>query len=132
MSALRLSVSICTFVLVKEVDREPVTALRLCQYLYFCTSKESRLSTCAGMLDNPTVMMIQQLGEKSIQTHRDSADVLRHIIKNVSSRLVCTICTNRRGDETGSDVRYTVRMEDGKSCDVLRQKACLLLITDIC
>ncbi len=26
-----------------------------------------------------------------IQTHRDSTDVLRHIIKNVSSRLVCTI-----------------------------------------
>ncbi len=35
--------------------------------------------------------MIQHLGKKSIQTNRDSADVLRHIIKNVSSRLVGTI-----------------------------------------
>jgi hypothetical protein len=32
--------------------------------------------------------VIQHLGEKSIQTIRDNADVLRHIIKNVSSRLV--------------------------------------------
>ena len=37
---------------------------------------------------NPTVMVIQHLGKKSIQTIRDNADVLRHIIKNVSSRLV--------------------------------------------
>jgi hypothetical protein len=37
---------------------------------------------------DPTVMVIQLLGKKSIQTHRDNADVLRHIIKNVSSRLV--------------------------------------------
>jgi hypothetical protein len=36
---------------------------------------------------NPTVMVIQHLGKKSIQTHRDIADVLRHIIKNVSERL---------------------------------------------
>jgi hypothetical protein len=36
-------------------------------------------------LANP--MVIQHLGEKSIQTHRDIADVLRHIIKNVSERL---------------------------------------------
>jgi hypothetical protein len=40
---------------------------------------------------NPTVTVIQHLGKKSIQTNRDSADVLRHIIKNVSSRLVGTI-----------------------------------------
>jgi hypothetical protein len=40
---------------------------------------------------NPTVMVIQHLGEKSIQTNRDSSDVLRHIIKNVSERLVRTI-----------------------------------------
>jgi hypothetical protein len=33
---------------------------------------------------NPTVMKIQQLGKKSIQTHRDKLDVLRHIMKNVS------------------------------------------------
>jgi hypothetical protein len=33
-------------------------------------------------------MVIQHLGEKSIQTIRDNADVLRHIIKNVSSRPV--------------------------------------------
>jgi hypothetical protein len=32
-------------------------------------------------------MVIQHLGKKSIQTHRDIADVLRHIIKNVSERL---------------------------------------------
>ena len=30
---------------------------------------------------NPTVMVIQHLGEKSIQTNRDTSDVLRHIIK---------------------------------------------------
>jgi hypothetical protein len=29
-------------------------------------------------------MVIQHLGKKSIQTHRDKSDVLRHIIKNVS------------------------------------------------
>jgi hypothetical protein len=40
---------------------------------------------------NPTVMVIQKLGGNSIQTHRDSVDVLRHILKNVSSRLVYTI-----------------------------------------
>ena len=34
------------------------------------------------------VMVIRQLGKNCIQTHRDNADVLRHIIKNVSSRLV--------------------------------------------
>ncbi len=33
---------------------------------------------------NPTVMVIQQLGENSIQTIGDSSDVLRHIIKHVS------------------------------------------------
>jgi hypothetical protein len=70
---------------------------------------------------NPTTTVIQDLGKKSIQTNRDSADVLRHIIKNVSSRLVGTIqspvdvrntegqgrhygCTNRRG----GDVCYSV------------------------
>ena len=37
---------------------------------------------------NPTVRGIQQLGKKSIQTNRDKSDVLRHIIKNVSKRLV--------------------------------------------
>ncbi len=42
-------------------------------------------------MDNPTVTVIQQLRKNSIQTNRDSADVLRHIIKNVSSRLVDTI-----------------------------------------
>jgi hypothetical protein len=40
---------------------------------------------------NPTVRGIQQLRKNSIQTIRDSADVLRHIIQNVSSRLVGTI-----------------------------------------
>ena len=40
---------------------------------------------------NPTVTVIQHLGKKAIQTHRDSSDVLRHIIKNVSKRLVRTI-----------------------------------------
>jgi hypothetical protein len=40
---------------------------------------------------NPTVMVIQLLGKKSIQTHRDISDVLRHIIKNVSERLVRNI-----------------------------------------
>ena len=37
---------------------------------------------------NPTVMVIQHLGENSIQTNRDKLDVLRHIIKNVSENLV--------------------------------------------
>ena len=37
---------------------------------------------------NPTVRDIKQLWKNSIQTIRDSSDVLRHIIKNVSSRLV--------------------------------------------
>ena len=48
-----------------------------------------------GLLDlqtNPTVMVIQQLGKKSIQTHRGSSDVLRYIIKNVSNRLVRFPC----------------------------------------
>ena len=40
------------------------------------------------MKANPTVRGIQQLRKNSIQTIRDNADVLRHIIKNVSSRLV--------------------------------------------
>jgi hypothetical protein len=35
--------------------------------------------------------VIQKLRENSIQTIRDNADVLRHIIKNVSSRLVGSI-----------------------------------------
>ena len=43
---------------------------------------ESRLAA------NPTVMVIQHLGKNSIQTNRDKLDVLRHIIKNVSERLV--------------------------------------------
>jgi hypothetical protein len=47
--------------------------------------------TCHTERANPTVTVIQHLGKKSIQTNRDSADVLRHIIKNVSSRLVGTI-----------------------------------------
>jgi hypothetical protein len=37
---------------------------------------------------NPTVRGIQQLRENSVQTNRDKLDVLRHIIKNVSERLV--------------------------------------------
>ena len=37
-------VSICTFVLVKQVNTSPARLLR--QYLYFCTSKASKLSTC--------------------------------------------------------------------------------------
>jgi hypothetical protein len=41
----------------------------------------------SASLANPTVMVIQNLGEKSIQTNRDKSDVLRHIIKNVSKRL---------------------------------------------
>ena len=36
---------------------------------------------------NPTVTVIQHLGANSIQINRDSADVLRHIIKNVSDTL---------------------------------------------
>jgi hypothetical protein len=36
---------------------------------------------------NPTVRGIQQLRKNSIQTIRDIADVLRHIIKNISERL---------------------------------------------
>ncbi len=36
---------------------------------------------------NPTVRGIQQLRKNSIQTTRDIADVLRHIIKNISERL---------------------------------------------
>jgi hypothetical protein len=40
---------------------------------------------------NPTVMVIQHSGKKSIQTNRDSSEILRHIIKNVSKRLVRTI-----------------------------------------
>jgi hypothetical protein len=36
---------------------------------------------------NPTVRSIQQLRKNSIQTHSDIADVLRHIIKNVSEIL---------------------------------------------
>ena len=35
---------------------------------------------------HPTVMVIQKLGKKSIQTHRGSSDVQRHIIKNVSRK----------------------------------------------
>ena len=41
-----------------------------------------------GAEANPTVRGIQQLGKNSIQTHRDKSDVLRHIIKNVSKRLI--------------------------------------------
>ena len=42
---------------------------------------------CGVEWTNPTVMVIQHLGKKSIQTHGDITDVLRHIIKNVSERL---------------------------------------------
>jgi hypothetical protein len=42
-------------------------------------------------LANPTVRGIQQLRKNSIQTIRDISDVLRHIIKNVSERLVRNI-----------------------------------------
>ena len=42
---------------------------------------------CHDLQANPTVMVIQLLGKKSIQTNRDIPDVLRHIIKNVSKRL---------------------------------------------
>jgi hypothetical protein len=38
-----------------------------------------------------TVMVIRKLGKNCIQTNRDSSDVLRHIIKNVLTRLVRTI-----------------------------------------
>jgi hypothetical protein len=34
------------------------------------------------------VMVIRKLGKNCIQTNRDKLDVLRHIIKNVSERLV--------------------------------------------
>jgi len=37
---------------------------------------------------NPTVMVMQLLGKKSIQTIKDKSDILRHIVKNVSKRLV--------------------------------------------
>jgi hypothetical protein len=40
---------------------------------------------------NPTVMVIHHLGKKSVQTHRDIVDVLRHVIQNVSERLFCNI-----------------------------------------
>jgi hypothetical protein len=40
---------------------------------------------------NPTVMVIHHLGGNSIQTIRDIVDVLRHIIKNISSRLFYNI-----------------------------------------
>jgi hypothetical protein len=45
-------------------------------------------SSSSGVTANPTVTVIQHLGKKSIQTIRDNVDVLRHIIENVSSRLV--------------------------------------------
>ena len=40
---------------------------------------------------NPTGRGIQQLRKNSIQTIRDISDVLRHIIKNVSERLIRNI-----------------------------------------
>ncbi len=46
-------------------------------------------------LANPTVRGIQQLSKNSIQTIRDISDVLRHIIKNVSERLVRNIANLR-------------------------------------
>jgi hypothetical protein len=49
---------------------------------------------------NPTVMVIQHLGKKSIQSHRDIPDVLRHIIKNVSKRL--------NAETGGSKTSYTL------------------------
>jgi hypothetical protein len=58
------------------------------------TVTEKAVSECCSLVSsnrtNPTVRGIQQLRKNSIQTIRDSVDVLRHIIQNVSSRLVGT------------------------------------------
>ncbi len=53
--------------------------------------EDSEIEVSHTLGTNPTVTVNHHLGEKSIQTNRDSADVLRHIIKNVLSRLVGTI-----------------------------------------
>jgi hypothetical protein len=50
-SLCREGVSICTFVLVKQVNSAPtsiptLSLPRRCQYLYFCTGKASKLSSC--------------------------------------------------------------------------------------
>ena len=50
-------------------------------------SSKSSLERLTRTLANPTVVVIQHLGKKSIQTNRDIPDGLRHIIKNVSKRL---------------------------------------------
>ena len=50
----------------------------------YLSTRQDTLTYDRGIsLANPTVMVIQLLGKKSIQAIRDNADVLRHIIKNV-------------------------------------------------
>jgi len=61
-----------------------------------------------------TVMVIRQLGKKCIHPNRDSSDVLRHIIKIVSKRLVRTIEFLFKDEKRG----FPKQMEesDGESC----------------
>jgi hypothetical protein len=63
------------------------------------------------------VRVIHQLGKNSIQTHRDKLDVLRHIIKNVSKRLVQLSDIRKLSDVTKLSHPYSewpgwVRVED--------------------
>ncbi len=48
---------------------------------------------------NPTVRGSQYLGKNTVQTNRDSWDVLRHIIKNGSKRLVRSIESHGLGSK---------------------------------
>jgi hypothetical protein len=64
-------------------SRQGMLFLLVIPYLTYSTT----LRSCGRVRANPTVMVIQILGKKSIQTHRDIVNVPRHIIKNVSKRV---------------------------------------------
>ncbi len=76
-----------------NLDGAPITSKSHTHPSYSQTSRLLTSSLSLGVpvprptQANPTVMVIQHLGEKSIKTNRDIPDVLRHIIKNISKRL---------------------------------------------
>ncbi len=69
-------VSICTFVLLKQVKWVPGCALLTslfsrCQYLYFCTSKASKVSTWLRLVDELAQhQAIRHYGKQLLRLHR--------------------------------------------------------------
>ena len=71
---------------------------------------------------NPTVMVIQQLGEKSIQANIDKRHILRHIKVSSSRRLLSLIRPCRHPVTVNRPVEFfffSPHMEDVRMQDVL-------------